>query len=905
MVFGGKPGESIEAEKARYRRKLEDWRAMGFDVSALEVLLETDFEKFKERRFELMRSQIHGAPARAAAPQPPAQHPAQIAPPPAAREPPLPPAAARRPGLHSHFVQRAPEAPAAAPGEPSRPEHPHSEMRYPAARRRAPGHEVRTFSIAVERPDAPRGISVGGEERPPPAPRPVPRKVKRAPPARSEPPARPRRRPEPPEEMVHVVEAEEDGPPAGETGARDGEGEPPEDGPSGGEDHPDEPEGEEPRPYLGYFTPASRVPMKRAERQARERGGGALRREGGAPPVVKKRLKKVAVRPRPGPPPRKRPWGPAAAALVLVLIVSGLAGYYYLAPRTALSARADFPASAEAGALVSFDGARSTTTGKGIDRYDWNFGDDARASGRRVTHFYQDAGNYTVTLTVRDQDGTGSAPRRSLIRISPLSVTVPARMIDERAGYNVNGSAVVSNPDTYLYKVNVGTRQLAVTEVRLNFNGTLTQWTRAQLRAEDGFGQNHSALHTTSSEDLALDGKAVTDIMTLQLSGDLEYDEDSYTDAATAGVFQARSRARTTLRFSALAGPTSLNSTDTLRSHPGVAGVTAQFQPEDVFRGRTFAQSEGPSEGEHRSGNVTYYWSRMGVRNVGGYPSLGLNLTAESAFLERNGFSEFFMNVWISGSASLPTSTLVHVKGRSGDNSYSTEHLATMTSFKAGTGAVDASPQAFDPSPLQPGLFHSPFNDVPAAGSGNDSLRFTPEQAQQEASARDGTFRDFLSQNPRSYAVAAKYYEGQFGPGSATWNLTFSWPNATSSYWVNVTRDLLQQYTVSGAFGGGLGQVRTAEAGFSRLLTMASAEGRMQADPETARVFFQNGAVGWAGGTSLELEADPSYPGINLASLFASTERAGYGIMLSRGADTSAFSMDTGQMMYFYTHSAS
>ena len=223
MAFGGKPGESIEAEKARYRQKLADWRAMGFDVSALEVLLETDFEKFKERRFELMRSQIHGAPAGAPAPQPAAPHPAPAAPPPAAREPPPPPAAARRPGLHSHFVQRLPGAPAPAPVEPSRPEHPHSEMRYPAARRRATGQEVRTFSIAVERANAPRAISVGREERPSRAPKAVPRKVKRAPPGRAEPPAGPRRRPEPPEEEVHVVEVEEDVPPAGEIEPEEGE----------------------------------------------------------------------------------------------------------------------------------------------------------------------------------------------------------------------------------------------------------------------------------------------------------------------------------------------------------------------------------------------------------------------------------------------------------------------------------------------------------------------------------------------------------------------------------------------------------------------------------------------------------------------------------------------------------
>src|SRR5512136_1898419 len=108
MAFGGKPGESIEAEKARYRQKLADWRAMGFDVSALEVLLETDFEKFKEKRFELMRRQIHGPGGTAIAAQE-RPEPSHTPWSPSPQDTPARGAQAaetvpRRPGLHSHFV---------------------------------------------------------------------------------------------------------------------------------------------------------------------------------------------------------------------------------------------------------------------------------------------------------------------------------------------------------------------------------------------------------------------------------------------------------------------------------------------------------------------------------------------------------------------------------------------------------------------------------------------------------------------------------------------------------------------------------------------------------------------------------------------------------------------------------
>jgi len=625
-----------------------------------------------------------------------------------------------------------------------------------------------------------------------------------------------------------------------------------------------------------------------------------------SPPVVMKKRKKVAAIKRPAAPRRRPPYGWISVLVVLMLVIAGYAGWSLLSPKTTVTARASFPATAESGALVSFDGGNSSSTGKGIVRYDWTFGDGASGIGRRTTHFYGVPAKYTVTLTVKDGDGTGSAPYRSLLTISALSVSVPPKKFNDRANYAVNGTVDVQNTDSYLYKVNVGGQQVTVSEVQLNLAGTLNQLVRDQHQEEDGFGASHSALWTTSNEVLSLYGRAFTSIYTVTVNGDLTYFEDSYADAATGGVFQVQSRARTSLRLSNVpAGQNSINSTDSLRAYPGVAGMAGQFLPENIYKGKTFSQTEGPGNGTHRSGDVNYTWTRMGIQNIGGLASLGLNITAERSYMDRNGFSEFHLNIWLNGSASMPTSVLVHVKGRSGDTTYTTDHLTTITEFKAGSGAIDPVAQNFDTDPLPPELFASPFVDVPTDGAGNSSLRFGPGQAWQEAAAKDSTFSQFLGDNPRAYAVAAKYFEGQLGPGSATWNLTFSWPGASTGYWVNVTRDILQQYNVRGDWLTSPPEVRTGEDLFGRMLTMSSAEGRLRGnDTETATTFFKGGSVNWAGGTSLELGSDPVYPGINLASMYASGERARYGVMLKKEGYTSAFAMDTGQMMYFYTHSS-
>jgi hypothetical protein len=951
MADGGPAGNSIEAEKARYRRKLAEWRAMGFDVSALEVLLETDFEKFKEKRFELMRNQIHGAgPTQAPRPPESISGPATTS-----REPPSPLSAmreeqgsaaiSRRPGLHSHFARtaRAPETPAPAPEAASRPERFHSEMRYPSVQRRRPEREVKTFSIAVEHRARPRNIDVGREGRIAPAGRGAPPRKKPKVPGRVA--AGPRqRRPVPadtgedelaadgsesPEELPapasedgsHIaVEEESEEAGAGQEGVEEetegageeepsGEEEPAgEEGPSeeeepAGDEEPSEEEGP-----TGEEEPSEEEEPAGEEEPSEEEGpAGDEEAEAGAVAArpVKRKLKKVAVKRRVAAAPRKTPYGWIAVAVVIMLVAAAL-GYIYLAPRTTVTARAFIPATAEAGALVAFDGGNSTTTGKGIARYSWNFGDGARAAGERPTHFYLAAGAYNVSLSVRDQDGTLSAPFRSRLTVTPLSFTVPAAKAGDNANYKVNGTVDVRNPVSFLYKVAVpGYGQATVSEVQLDLNGTMDRRSWGQEQEEDGFGVLHTAINTSSNEAVALSGKAYTNLATVVVSGELDYNEHSYTDAATGGLFQVRSQAFTTLHLTELPVPASVNSSDTLRTYPSVAGIIGQFQPEDIYRGQRLSQSDGPDNGTRTVGNTTYYWSRLGARNIGGMASLGLHITAGKDYLDRNGFSEFYIDVWVSGSASMPTSTHLHVVGSSADTHFSTDHLTTITAFKAGSGDLDFTPQAFDPSPLNPDLFYSPFADVPAAGAGNASLKLTPEQALQEGAAKDGSLRDFLTQNPQAYAVAAKYYEGQLGPGSATWNLTFSWPNATSSYWVNVTRDLLSQYTVHGGFGGGLSQVRTAEGAFARMLSLSSAENRLGADGETRSVFFKDGGVSWAGGTSLELGSDAIYPSINLASMYASPERAGYAALLGNGRDTSAISMDTGQMMYFYTHSTS
>ena len=69
------------------------------------------------------------------------------------------------------------------------------------------------------------------------------------------------------------------------------------------------------------------------------------------------------------------------------------------------------PYSADLGVAVQFDGSASMDADGSIASYSWNFGDgSANGSGVGPVHIYTAAGNFTVVLTVTDDQGlTGSA----------------------------------------------------------------------------------------------------------------------------------------------------------------------------------------------------------------------------------------------------------------------------------------------------------------------------------------------------------------------------------------------------------------------------------------------------------------------------------------------------------------
>jgi hypothetical protein len=69
------------------------------------------------------------------------------------------------------------------------------------------------------------------------------------------------------------------------------------------------------------------------------------------------------------------------------------------------TADANGPYTGNVGVAVQFDGTGSTDEDGSIVAYDWDFGDGSTGTGATPSHTYTAAGEYTVSLTVTDNDG--------------------------------------------------------------------------------------------------------------------------------------------------------------------------------------------------------------------------------------------------------------------------------------------------------------------------------------------------------------------------------------------------------------------------------------------------------------------------------------------------------------------
>src|SRR5581483_5524242 len=103
------------------------------------------------------------------------------------------------------------------------------------------------------------------------------------------------------------------------------------------------------------------------------------------------------------------------------------------------------PVSGSAPLKVHFDGSTSSDPDGSLTGYSWSFGDGTSGSGSIVDHTYNQAGTYTATLTVTDNNGATGSAQVTITVNNPASSVLFDDQFNRTSGLGSNWSVSVGS----------------------------------------------------------------------------------------------------------------------------------------------------------------------------------------------------------------------------------------------------------------------------------------------------------------------------------------------------------------------------------------------------------------------------------------------------------------------------
>ncbi len=121
--------------------------------------------------------------------------------------------------------------------------------------------------------------------------------------------------------------------------------------------------------------------------------------------------------------------------------------------------------SSEAPLIISLDANESSDPDGQIISYNWDFGDGSTDTGANVSHTYLNAGIYTVTLTVTDNEGDSAIITETVIVFQPPVILEPTDDANNQA--IIFGALAVSKWEHAFFRFDANTVQNPVMKATL------------------------------------------------------------------------------------------------------------------------------------------------------------------------------------------------------------------------------------------------------------------------------------------------------------------------------------------------------------------------------------------------------------------------------------------------------
>ncbi len=143
-------------------------------------------------------------------------------------------------------------------------------------------------------------------------------------------------------------------------------------------------------------------------------------------------------------------------------------------PNIAPTADPGGPYTAIAGEDLTLDGSGSTDSDGEITEYSWNFGDGATGTGVTPVNIYAGAGEYTVILTIKDDDGVVSEEATTVVTVEEAVVEEIVEEVVEET-YPVNTSFITNSTSIIGYTSITVEQLIKIFEDR---NSSKVEWAR-------------------------------------------------------------------------------------------------------------------------------------------------------------------------------------------------------------------------------------------------------------------------------------------------------------------------------------------------------------------------------------------------------------------------------------------
>jgi hypothetical protein len=526
------------------------------------------------------------------------------------------------------------------------------------------------------------------------------------------------------------------------------------------------------------------------------------------------------------------------------------------------------------------------------------------------------------------------------VDIKPRTFELTEESLSDEAHYKVSGTLDVSNPDgIYTITSTEGSLVIEKINLIFKTEddqGMQTLLTGVD-NVEDGFGEKHSVYERKLTQDLVLSGTVTVKpiipgsiippiSVATDITGSMLSTDKSYTTYQTQNTIYglATNELNVTVQAPAISGYQfdgfEIVSKDSVESYPDLRKDPRNIRLTDLATD-VLEIGDGDS---FSAGGILYHWDAEKIEYVYDNPAIMVNLTIDQSTMDDYKLTKFFSAFWIAEHISQPVKTHLHAVRQEKGNTTVLNYVSEMTYYKPGVGKISSqsggagSGQFLDRRPGYDYIPSSNWSFIPPTGKSTAASPtsfepFTVEQAINHAKNHE-PFIDFNASHDDVYVVdghCTATGDGGNPTGVLVWNLTFGNKDPKEALRKDALNLLILKDGSVTSKSLEIDPPPNSTNDFEPLLTFASSEDVFLNYSDKIfynLIFNSNNKIDFEN-VKYGIETNLEYPNLEITSIIF-TEHSKYSYLVTYTEDlgdterivTVVLDAETGQLLFYWDH---